>query len=1113
MSDLNEVISLIRSCLLTSKGSTAIENLNRDYKQLEGENIPFRRLGFTALHELINQVPGLRVYRRGEALLVEVIPTAETAHIASMVAKQKSKSSKRKKPVNRNFTRFRRPNISTSSNSKGSYSSSISSISSSSSRFTSGTYNQRVNLKPMNNTSTRPNLQPIRRQQSSTSLPPSVNLPKLMDLQLPTKISNSTNNRTDKKVCSPPLNLPSPPVNRELNGKTVSHVSPPLSQSTQQSRANLSERLVRPPPLPTPNSTRSVRERSNIERHVTFSPIEVKNNSPPYVAPLRTVPSPKVTLLPSPPTSPQLKDPRDELINLVKLLKLPEPEYKIFQHSKQNKINAKLCSVTVGPKKYSSYPAEAKSEEEAEKLAAVQAVLDLHKSHGPLVQLRVTSDVEVIKQRLVAIVDVHNGVLIEQLPIYYKEKHNETLPDSWINIVEDCPKELTLEKNGVNNSFIIWRYNAAIHKTKEQPLSPRLENIPSFIGDAVPTSIILPTDDLWPVYVQNVINSSEIWVVINEDNYNNRLVAMTAEMLNPKLEPKQPASSIEIGRFYVMKEDESWYRVRVDNVNNTTNQADIFYIDTGDYETVAFSQLYPLDKRFCDVAAQAIKLSLTDLEEFTDCDKVTNIIEELLLYQPFYVSVKSRENIGDDFLLNVTFYDTSGVDDVNINDLILQKFLSTSETLGLTNEGRVIEVYLSHIELNGDIYVQMELEGLKIIATLINRLISPSLHVELLKEAAVHDNIDMNEVYLVKCPDGNWLRSKVLEYTSGRKLKMLLIDFGGTVIVDNTQLLRLQPLSPVLEKYPPQAHNVQLINIEKTNFNEQMMNRLLELAPRNERLLCKIIKSAKVPIVELFKRSQPDDVLISINNTLTLIPEIDRNIEDGNNNVKPKKRLERSISRCNSNDQDGGLKCLRRPPIPEVGEIFDVHVTGLAANPSNFIVQPYADIGLLSKMMVELQTSCNEYVGSMLTGDSLRVGKLCAAKYNDGWYRASINGIIDSQTVVVYLCDYGDMTPTSTEHLQPLKKQFTELPYQGIKARLYGIEPINVDWTPHTCTRFQDLVANKDFASIVRHVEKDDTSPTESILSLELIDVSTSEDIKIHEKLVNENRAILTVNP
>lgn len=462
MSDLNEVISLIRSCLLTSKGSTAIENLNRDYKQLEGENIPFRRLGFTALHELINQVPGLRVYRRGEALLVEVIPTAETAHIASMVSKQKSKSSKRKKPVNRNFTRFRRPNISTSGNSKGSYSSSISS--SSSSRFTSGTYNQRVNSKPMNNTSTRPNLQPVRRQQSSTSLPPSVNLPKLMDLQLPTKISNSTNNRTVKNACSPPLNLPSPPVNRELNGKTVSHVSPPLSQSAQQSRANLSERLVRPPPLPTPNSTRSVRERSNIERHVTFSPIEVKNNPPPYVAPLRPIPSPKVTLLPSPSTSPQLKDPRDELINLVKLLKLPEPEYKIFQHSKQNKINAKLCSVTVGPKKYSSYPAEAKSEEEAEKLAAVQAVLDLHKSHGPLVQLRVTSDVEVIKQRLIAIVDVHNGVLIEQLPIYYKEKHNETLPDSWINIVEDCPKELTLEKNGVNNSFIIWRYNATIHK-------------------------------------------------------------------------------------------------------------------------------------------------------------------------------------------------------------------------------------------------------------------------------------------------------------------------------------------------------------------------------------------------------------------------------------------------------------------------------------------------------------------------------------------------------------------------------------------------------------------------------------------------------------------------
>lgn len=60
--------------------------------------------------------------------------------------------------------------------------------------------------------------------------------------------------------------------------------------------------------------------------------------------------------------------------------------------------------------------------------------------------------------------------------------------------------------------------------------------------------------------------------------------------------------------------------------------------------------------------------------------------------------------------------------------------------------------------------------------------------------------------------------------------------------------------------------------------------------------------------------------------------------EDGNNNVKPRKLLERVNSRSTV-DIEENAKALPAPKIGAVGEYFNVHVT-MAANPANFTVQP-----------------------------------------------------------------------------------------------------------------------------------------------------------------------------
>lgn len=82
---------MIRSVLTSTQGSLDVGSLRRDYKMLMGEEIPFRRLGFGRLEDFLQSCPGLAVKRgaNGE-VYVDAVVTEKSAHIASLVGRQKS---------------------------------------------------------------------------------------------------------------------------------------------------------------------------------------------------------------------------------------------------------------------------------------------------------------------------------------------------------------------------------------------------------------------------------------------------------------------------------------------------------------------------------------------------------------------------------------------------------------------------------------------------------------------------------------------------------------------------------------------------------------------------------------------------------------------------------------------------------------------------------------------------------------------------------------------------------------------------------------------------------------------------------------------------------------
>lgn len=81
-----------------------------------------------------------------------------------------------------------------------------------------------------------------------------------------------------------------------------------------------------------------------------------------------------------------------------------------------------------------------------------------------------------------------------------------------------------------------------------------------------------------------------------------------------------------------------------------------------------------------------------------------------------------------------------------------------------------------------------------------------------------------------------------------------------------------------------------------------------------------------------------------------------------------------------------------------------------------------------------------------------------------------------------------------------------------IKNKFYFVTdvwPLHQDWTVEDCIRFQELCVEQQFVGICKDVGKDPLNPSEPLLTLDLIDTSTDEDIYLNKQLVAESRARL----
>ncbi|CAG9821429.1 unnamed protein product [Phaedon cochleariae] len=1088
-----DVVKAIRGLLISSKAKTSLRQLERDYRTVLGDRIPYGRLGFRNLEQFISSVPTLVLSEMNGELFVVPKVLQQSAHIAEMVHYQKA--DKKKNPKTLRFPpkyapKFSKPAPATS-NWRPNHTSSPRKHYQTSSRPAAVSHNQFLSYHRPSVPSkvVIPEHSTIKAEHSTIKAEHSTIKAEHSTINGPTQNvmavrGNRTAHRTEhqggKMAQSEPVVI-TPDRSVYVNGSSMTiQTNVSNSSSTKHSESN--------------NSSEGCSVLSHTKKRITRMMSEISvvkdrdsGNSSPTDESNVTASASIIGGLGMVSNALQLPlstrgieyiqtgDPIIDLKKFAELYKLGDVEISTnLIKTKQNRLHT--CKIKVGSKIYTSYPKEFSNEWEAKKYCASAAFNDLHSKHDRRKCLLVSSDTDILN-RIPPLLEKHNhGIWNWQLQLDYADMYSEQLPSDWLKTIDSSPC-IQIEKCSDN---YVLRHCKPEDKNRSWSTFKTLSDV------SVPSNTVqFQEDGKLFAEVTCVMSANEIWCrqcSTPESDAFNRMVEQMEEFYSTHKDSLR-AEKINAAGYYVTEFESQWYRVRAVAVGES--DVSCFFIDYGDEMFVPNDSIFKLKREFAKSQAQAFVCRLVGLEELYEISHTSEVLQSISYTQ--VILELSRENVGideNDLSLPIFMYNFETGKSIN-EELI--HLLTIESALPVIQKETITEVFVSHIESNGDVYVQVRSQGfLKLQSHLTDLealvITDPPTH---LISPITKQNSE-GKLYFGKCKaDGSWCRIQAIDWSPKEELAQIyFVDIGSTDVINVTEevLYPLEKLSDILSQYPAQAVKVKMAVDE---IPDDFLTLSKKAMPEDQAVLMKIIGEnvENIPLAEFFRRNS-DGGLFCINKSISMEAEIKKG--DGNNNMKNSKRTFQHLDGALKNVPSGGK--LSPPIIPAKGELFEVHVP-FAVNPYNFFVQPLESRQKLHRMMERLQERYKDVLYSPLLVDQIVPGNIYASKFEDGnWYRTNVLKVIHSGSISVFYCDYGYYGSLTVQQLIPLDFEFLELPYQALKAKLCDVVPKNSKWTMEDCDHFKELVEKKNFYSWLIDIEKDQLYESDLVLKLRLID-------------------------
>lgn len=401
------------------------------------------------------------------------------------------------------------------------------------------------------------------------------------------------------------------------------------------------------------------------------------------------------------------------------------------------------------------------------------------------------------------------GLLTNVSLFSIRQKYEQSLPSTWMEIVETMPQLFELE-TCVDGRQIL--YATVI----DNELSPSILLDNDFTK--MPKLILPWTEKHWNVFVTNPVSTVEIWGRLVGPSYSDAMDTVITDIELNLMTNKQCATAINVGCIYLVIIDECPSRVRIDR--NGPERSLCFFIDDGDREWMANGEIYVCDKSFLDLPPQAICFTLHGLEDFAENPNTKIHLEKNLANKTVIGDVLTQQTdfVSNDASIQMVFFDTTSNEDIRLNSQILEEICKSTPPPKLKEIGLTTNVTITHINTAADIYCHVEDAGIHYIEKLIHNLQAFKFDCDTYKILANDDDKSTvennNNLHLVMDSKlKKWFRATIA-YVGKSEYSMFYVDYGMVRSVETSKIFKLEGLSAALNTYPYQAVKMRLNGVK-----------------------------------------------------------------------------------------------------------------------------------------------------------------------------------------------------------------------------------------------------------------------------------------------------------
>ncbi|XP_064597799.1 uncharacterized protein LOC135464225 isoform X2 [Liolophura sinensis] len=632
-----------------------------------------------------------------------------------------------------------------------------------------------------------------------------------------------------------------------------------------------------------------------------------------------------------------------------------------------------------------------------------------------------------------------------------------------------------------------------------------------------PGPLQFPDERYWDVYVSFLTSIKDITFRLVGENYSVKLEELEVS-LKDCYSSAAVTSGEEIveGSVCVASVDGLYHRVRV--LNREGNKAKCFFLDHGDTDEMDIQNLRLISADFNTLPYQACHCELHGLELTSEA--LTALALETLLNYVLGKTCVAEVVTSYGRHHSVVLFDTSGEEDVNINDAIAKltaeentkcvQFVKsggyllmgpydiptpcddqlsvTSESSSISSSGRQEVVIVKPKFLK----YQMNRESAFNDAESVSSECSSTSEMSITLKPKFHTKSTTNQS--ARNPnasaDSNLLAIGDLQLSeSGDSANFSDVASSSTMSSLDTSLGQPCSIEPaMLQQFSQGINQESIVGTTLSPGMSQGKSRPSTTEDRSD------VHPEDMPLPEScsdFSSASDLDQGLSLGSGMPGISSWDGKTSDIHRKVSTTKS-QTPVNAATSYAPQGAWSfpadmdiwgkeylSLPLPPFlqpPPVGQYMDVRVRW-ASDPENFVAR--------TPRMEEIQA-----------------GHLYAGRQCGTWYRVIVKDFLqDTDLVCILMADIGEFDVMSLSDLHPLPLQFWRIPFQAIRAKLHGVTcAASKSWSEATKFKFLELVLDKDLVAMVQ--AKDDSA---GVVSLDLVDTSQeNQDICINDIFISK---------